>query len=80
MNDTIIVKQIQKDLKKLKEVLLQNQFDKENDPLPLTAEDEQLQIEIDFEEAVANLKKVSNCFWRFSDVEPVFNEAIKTFR
>ena len=44
----LMIRQIGKDLKKLKEELLQDQLDKENRAQAISAEDEQVQMEKDF--------------------------------
>ena len=72
-----MVRQIAKDLKKFKEDLLQSELDKENREKAINADDEQLELEQDFRDALNDIKRLGNCFWRFQEVEPVFDSVVK---
>ena len=43
----------------------------------LNAEEEQLELEQDFYEAMNDINKLGKCFWRFQEVEPVFESVMK---
>lgn len=75
-SDIFIIRQIEKDINRFKEDILASNLQREKRPKPLTAEDEQKQNEVDFQEAMGDIRKLGKCFWRFPQVEPVINAVI----
>ena len=78
-HEQMIVKQIEKDLGKLKEQLLQSQLDSAKESGPLTADQQQEANGRELQKAIDFLRKLTTCFWRFPEAEPVANSCIKVF-
>ena len=64
-SDSAIVKQVERDLEKAWEEILQERINREQMELPTDAEEEQFRNQEEFEEAIGDIKKLGKAMWRF---------------